>query len=76
MTKFASAPAVAVTGIVPVAVVTNVLRITATGLAYTFDPSKDAMHTLHDVFGWLMMPVGLGLLAAELWALNRLVVKR
>jgi exosortase len=63
-------------GIVPVAIVTNVLRITATGIAYTFDPSKDTMHTLHDVFGWLMMPVGLGLLAAELWALNRLVVKR
>src|SRR5262245_18795267 len=63
-------------GIVPVAVVTNVLRITATGLAYTFDPGKETMHTLHDVFGWLMMPVGLGLLAAEVWALNRLVVKR
>jgi exosortase len=63
-------------GIVPVAIVTNVLRITATGLAYTFDPGKETMHTLHDVFGWLMMPVGLGLLAAELWALNRLVVQR
>jgi exosortase len=63
-------------GIVPVAVVTNVLRITATGIAYSFDPGKETMHTLHDVFGWLMMPVGLGLLAAELWALNRLVVKR
>jgi exosortase len=63
-------------GIVPVAVITNVLRITATGIAYSFDPGKETMHTLHDVFGWLMMPVGLGLLAAELWALNRLVMKR
>ncbi len=63
-------------GIVPVAVITNVLRIAATGVAYTFDPGKETMHTLHDAFGWLMMPVGLGLLAAELWALNRLVIKR
>lgn len=63
-------------GIVPVAVLTNVLRITATGVACTFDPGKETMHTLHDVFGWLMMPIGLGLLAAELWTLNRLVVKR
>ncbi|HEY2785220.1 MAG TPA: exosortase/archaeosortase family protein [Fimbriiglobus sp.] len=62
-------------GIVPVAIVTNVLRITATGIAFTFDPNKSAMHTLHDAFGWLMMPVGLGLLACELWALNRLVKK-
>lgn len=62
-------------GIVPIAVVTNVLRIAAMGVAHTLTSDKDTTHTLHDVFGWLMMPVGLALLGAELWFLNRLVVR-
>jgi exosortase len=62
-------------GIVPIAVLTNVLRVTAMGVAHTFVTDKATTDTLHDVFGWLMMPVGLGLLALELWVLDRLVVK-
>ena len=63
-----------VLGIVPVAVVANVLRITATGLAYTQTTNKETLDFLHDLFGWLMMPAGLALLGAEVWALRRLVV--
>ena len=60
---------------VPIAVVTNVLRITATGVAYTMTTDKNTREWFHDIDGWLMMPVGLGFLAFQLWALGRLVVK-
>ena len=62
-------------GIVPIAVMTNVLRITATGIAHTLTTNKDTLHFLHDLHGWLMMPAGLGLLALQLWILSRLVLR-
>jgi exosortase len=62
-------------GIVPIAIITNVLRITATGVTYTLIRDKDTLHFLHDFYGWLMMPAGLGLLGLQLWALTRLVVR-
>ena len=60
-------------GVVPIAVLVNVLRITATGVAYTVTDSEPTRHFLHDLHGWLMMPGGLALLGVELWALTRLV---
>jgi exosortase len=60
-------------GIVPIAIATNVLRITATGLAYLVFSEKGTLEFLHDFYGWLMMPVGLALLALELWVLKKLV---
>ncbi|MFO0800294.1 MAG: exosortase/archaeosortase family protein [Gemmataceae bacterium] len=60
-------------GIIPIAVLTNVLRITATGLAYLVLTDKGTLDFLHDFYGWLMMPVGLALLALELWVLKKLV---
>ncbi|HVK17537.1 MAG TPA: exosortase/archaeosortase family protein [Fimbriiglobus sp.] len=62
-------------GIVPIAVVTNVLRITATGVAHTITHEKSTLDFLHDLHGWLMMPVGLALLGLQLWCLSRLVVQ-
>lgn len=64
-----------VLGVVPIAVATNVLRITATGVAHTLTADKDTQHFVHDLHGWLMMPVGLGLLGLQLWALGRLVTE-
>ncbi|QJW94253.1 exosortase/archaeosortase family protein [Frigoriglobus tundricola] len=61
-------------GVVPVAVLTNVLRITATGVSFAATADKGAQDFLHNLHGWLMMPVGLALLALELWVLKRLVV--
>ena len=61
-------------GIIPIAIVSNVLRITCTGLAYVWVVDKGTLEVLHDLFGWLMMPVGLALLALELWVLKRLVM--
>jgi exosortase len=62
-----------VLGVVPIAVLTNVLRITATGVAHTLTANKDTLHFLHDLHGWLMMPTGLALLGVQLWCLGRLV---
>ena len=63
-------------GIVPIAIAANVLRITATGLSHVwFHENAETVEFLHDLHGWLMMPVGLALLGAELWCLKRLVVQ-
>jgi exosortase len=62
-------------GIVPIAVLTNVLRITATGVAHTVTHEKATVNFLHDLHGWLMMPLGLALLALQLAALAKLVVR-
>jgi exosortase len=61
-------------GIVPIAVLTNVLRITATGVSFAGISDKGTQDFLHDMHGWLMMPIGLALLALELWVLKKLVV--
>ncbi len=61
-------------GIVPIAMLTNIIRIVATGITHTFIMDKETNHLLHDIYGWCMMPLGLGLLALELWILKRLVV--
>jgi len=53
-----------------IAIVANVLRITATGLAYEFGSAKLADLIFHDLAGWLMMPVGLGLLWLEFLLLS------
>lgn len=63
-----------VLGIVPIAILANVMRITATGLSYVYFANKGTVEFLHDFNGWLMMPVGLALLGVELWALKKLVV--
>jgi exosortase len=61
-------------GFVPIAVLTNVLRIVATGVVYTATADKGTRDFSHDLFGWLMMPLGLALLAVQLWVQGRLVV--
>jgi exosortase len=51
---------------VPVAVACNVARITATGLVYHAGWTDLGDAVVHDLAGWLMMPVALGLIWAEL----------
>ena len=57
---------------VPIALVSNILRVTVTGILYEAVNSEAANAFFHDAAGWLMMPVALGLLAAELKLLSRL----
>lgn len=59
---------------VPIALVTNILRITATGVMYQIN-ANFAQSFFHDLAGWFMMPVCLLFLALELWVLNRLIIE-
>ena len=64
-----------VLAIVPIAVLSNVLRITATGMLHTVVHDPKTMGLIHDWNGLMMMVVGLAFLALELWVLNNLIAK-
>ena len=59
---------------IPIAIVANCIRITATGVAYQFFEPETAQHFFHDVLGWLMMPLGFTILLGVLAILDRLIV--
>lgn len=58
---------------VPIAVAANVIRITVTGVLYEAAQSDLARVVFHDVAGWLMMPIALIFLFAELEILRRVI---
>ena len=51
---------------VPIALVCNVVRISVTGLVYYAGWTRAGDLIVHDLAGWLMMPLALGLLWVEL----------
>jgi exosortase len=55
---------------IPVAVLVNVLRITATGMAQETFGQEAAEKIFHDWAGWLMMPVAFLLIAGLMWLLK------
>jgi len=55
---------------VPIAVACNVLRIVVTGLVYHAGWKAFGDAIAHDMAGWLMMPVALGIIWLELWLLD------
>ena len=59
---------------IPVGVLMNLLRITVTGVLHQTVGSKIANAVFHDLAGWLMMPLALGVLWLELRLLERLFV--
>ena len=59
--------------IVPIALVSNMARIVATGWAYYFFEGPTAKHWAHDFAGWLMMPLGLALVWLDLRIMSWLV---
>lgn len=58
---------------IPIALIVNTTRITATGVMYTIDPEL-AEKLFHDWAGYFMMPMALALLFALQWLLGRLVI--
>ena len=54
---------------VPIALACNVVRIVVTGLVYHAGWTKLGDFVIHDLAGWLMMPLALGLL----WCVVRLI---
>jgi exosortase len=61
---------------VPIAMTANVVRVVVTGVIMDrFDP-KYASGTFHTLEGLLMMGLGLAILGAECWLLDRLAPSR
>jgi exosortase len=60
---------------VPIAVVANVIRITATGVLAETVGQQWADLVFHDLAGWLMMPLALALLGLELLILSWVLVE-
>lgn len=61
---------------IPIALVSNILRIVVTGLFYDAFGSNFGGAFFHDLAGWLMMPLGLVFLGIELWILKSLLIER
>jgi exosortase len=59
----------------PIAIVSNIARVTVTGLLYYNVGGEVANAFTHDVAGWAMIPFAVALLAIELWYVNRLFVE-
>ena len=51
---------------VPIALASNIIRITVTGWLYFLVTGPEAKDWAHDVTGWLMMPLALILVGLEL----------
>jgi exosortase len=60
---------------VPVALAANIARIVVTGMLQATLGGKVANMVYHDLAGWLMMPLALATLWAELWLLSQLFVE-
>lgn len=58
----------------PIALIVNITRITVTGLLYMVNESL-AEHVFHDLAGWVMMPMALGLMYVELQFLSHLFIE-
>lgn len=65
---------------IPIAILSNIVRITVTGLIYIAADNKDNLwkwigdKIVHDLAGWLMMPLALGFLWLVLKAIDWLFV--
>jgi exosortase len=63
----------------PIALLTNVLRITATGLAHIwlkdYAVKANVLEFIHDFYGLMMPPVGLAFLLLELWLYRHLLIE-
>jgi exosortase len=60
---------------IPIALIANIMRITVTGILHNTLGSEIANAVFHDLAGWLMMPLALGLLAIELAVLKHLLIE-
>lgn len=62
---------------IPIAIAANVIRITATGVAYHLAGKESTIAPLiyHDLAGWLMMPLALAMLWLELKLFANLIIE-
>ena len=59
----------------PIAVLANVVRIAATAVLFYWDRSEAARTVFHDLAGWLMIPLGCGMILFGRWFLDRVIVR-
>ena len=55
---------------IPIALLSNIIRIVATGWCYNLIAGEGAKKFAHDWSGWLMMPLALILVGLEVWVLS------
>ncbi|MEZ6039743.1 MAG: exosortase/archaeosortase family protein [Planctomycetaceae bacterium] len=60
---------------VPIALICNIARIVATAIAHHYLGQQTADLVFHDLSGWLMIPMGLGLLLAAMKTFDWLFVE-
>ncbi len=65
---------VLVASAIPIALVSNIIRITITGIMHELVSGDAANVFFHDVAGWFMMPLALGMLWLELKIMGKLFV--
>ena len=59
---------------IPIALIVNIMRITATGILGQIAGPEVAEAVYHDLAGWLMMPAALLLMGLELSLVSRLLI--
>lgn len=60
---------------IPIALISNIVRIVATAVAYQYASRETADLIFHDLSGWLMMPLAMLLLYIELRVIDLLFVE-
>lgn len=63
-----------ITSAIPIALLVNSIRITTTGVCHELGSGWMVDHVIHDLAGWLMMPMAMGLLWLEVQILSHLLV--
>ena len=66
---------VVVPSAIPIALISNIARITVTGSLYALGYAKLAYLVFHDLAGWLMMPFALAVLWVECQFLSRILIE-
>jgi exosortase len=62
---------------IPIALVVNITRIALTGILFNILPKdlESLRHFIHNMWGWVMMPMALGLMFIEFKILSNLIVE-
>jgi len=60
---------------IPIGIAVNLIRISATAVAYQTLGPQQADQFFHTWAGWLMMPLAVAALALEMWLLKKLLVQ-
>lgn len=60
---------------IPIAILSNLIRLVATALLYMWTSDAMAERLGHDVAGWAMMPLAIAMVMAELWLMSYLVIE-